>query len=109
MNETLHSRTPRLKKRTKKSKKTTTRLFPFPVITTPYIRMIWSSVNFSTPESRCDHHSNSFVSQMSLNHGVMRASGSARMALSSSGVTYFSALTSLRLTLRSTLALMKRM
>lgn len=73
------------------------------------MRTISSLLNFSSPESRWSHHSNSFVSQMSLNHGVIFDVGSARMARRSSGVTYFVAWTSLGLTSRSTLALMKKM
>lgn len=75
-----------------------------------YMRLISvSPLYLSRPWSRCAHHSNSMLSQMSLNHGVKTSLSSLNMALNWSADTYLVSLTSFGLGLRSTSAFMKRM
>lgn len=72
-------------------------------------RICCSFMYFSSPVSRCCHHSKSIDSQMSLNQGVNLRLGSLNISLSFSAETYCVACTSFGLGARSTLALMKRM
>ena len=65
-------------------------------------------VYFSSPESRCSHHSNSMEWHISLNHGVNFRLGSSNRPFNSAGATYCVSRTSFLLTSRSTLALMNR-
>lgn len=73
------------------------------------LRISCSFTYLSRPSSRCSHHSNSKVLQMSLNHGVNLRAGSLNIDFRPSALTYRVARTSFILGSISTSALMNRM
>jgi len=73
------------------------------------LRISCSFMYLSRPSSRCSHHSNSNVLQISLNHGVNFRAGSLNIDFRPSASTYRVAETSFILGSISTSALMNRM